>query len=401
VRASVSSSPLRPGHRSEGQGRRPAPAAELLARLRSVAPEVERLLVARAVELEAAGVDPEFMAGVPAAAGQLIGLFADAIEAGNRWAPRVPATVSRQIRYCARSGIPLDVVIRRCHSMVLLLVRRTAEGDLSKDALSYLFDVQSRQGDRLMNAIAAEYRDEVESLQRSPARRLAAAVEKLLAGEATDGTELEYELEGWHLGLIAVGPERGILLDALASRSDCRPLVVPRGRDISWIWLGADRAAPIRELARSAAELAEGVSLAVGEPRQGLEGWRATHREAKTAMGVMSYSCQRVTRCADVVISAALLRHPELRRFLLDAYLRPLDRHRNAGALRKTLRAYLAHGCNAASAATSLGVDRHTIQRRLHRAEQILGRRLDACRAELDVALRLERIGEDEPLLVP
>lgn len=399
MRRSVSGSPLRPVRRRQSHGRTTPAAAELVARLRSIGPQLERLLVARALELGAAS-DPEFLAGVPAAAGQLIRLFADAIEQGDRWAPRVPAAISGQIRYCARSGVPLDVVMRRCHSMVLLLVRRTAEGGLSKDALSYLFDVQGRQGDRLFNAIAVEYRSELESLERSPTRRLARGVEKLLAGETAEGADLEYELDGYHLGLIAVGPERGILLDALASRSDCRLLVVPRGPDISWIWLGADRAAPIRELARSLAELAEGVSLAVGEPREGLEGWRTTHREAKTALGVMSHGCQRVTRCADVVLSAALLRHPDIRRFLLDAYLKPLDRHRNAGALRKTLRAYLEHGCNAASAATSLGVDRHTIQRRLHRAEEILGRRLDACHAELDVALRLERIDEGEPLLL-
>jgi DNA-binding PucR family transcriptional regulator len=62
--------------------------------------------------------------------------------------------------------------------------------------------------------------------------------------------------------------------------------------------------------------------------------------------------------------------------------------------MRKTLRTYMDHGCNATSTATSLGVDRHTIQRRLRRAEEVLGRRVDACRSELEVALHLEQLGE-------
>jgi DNA-binding PucR family transcriptional regulator len=60
--------------------------------------------------------------------------------------------------------------------------------------------------------------------------------------------------------------------------------------------------------------------------------------------------------------------------------------------LRKTLRAYFAAGFNAATAAAALEIDRHTVQRRLRKVEESLGRLLDSCHAELAVALRLEEL---------
>ena len=51
--------------------------------------------------------------------------------------------------------------------------------------------------------------------------------------------------------------------------------------------------------------------------------------------------------------------------------------------LRETLRAYFAAGFNAATAAAALEVDRHTVQRRLRKVEEALGRLLHTCHAEL------------------
>jgi len=387
-----SSSPRSARHKRGGYGTS-RPVAELLARLQSLSPRVEQLLITGGLEIDAtASRDPEFVAGVPAAARESVDLFTAVIELGDAWTPRLPQACARQVRYLARNMVPLDVVMRSCYSSVLLLFRLIAQADLSKEALAYLLEVQSRQGDRIMAAIAAEYRSEMKSIKRSPTRRLAGVVESLLAGEPGDTASLDYELDAWHLGLIAVGFEARPLFEALAERRDVRLLVVPRGPDTSWIWLGAERAISTEEIEALIPECGDAGSLALGEPRAGTDGWRLTHREAKTALGVISFGAGSRIRCADVLLPAALLRDHEMHRFLLDAYLRPFDRHRDAGVMRETLRSYLAHDCNASSAAGSLGVDRHTIQRRLQRAEEILGRRVDACRSELEVALRLERL---------
>jgi DNA-binding PucR family transcriptional regulator len=75
-------------------------------------------------------------------------------------------------------------------------------------------------------------------------------------------------------------------------------------------------------------------------------------------------------------------------------YLSPLNGHKDGAVSRDTLRAYLAAGCRAASAAGALKVDRHTVERRLTAIESRLGRSVHVCRAELEVALRLEELGE-------
>ena len=54
------------------------------------------------------------------------------------------------------------------------------------------------------------------------------------------------------------------------------------------------------------------VSVAVGEPRSGLDGWRLTHREAQAAQEVMLRKPQRLTRARDVILLAAVLRDEAL-----------------------------------------------------------------------------------------
>lgn len=79
----------------------------------------------------------------------------------------------------------------------------------------------------------------------------------------------------------------------------------------------------------------------------------------------------------------------------MQIYLSPLDGQRDGGRLaRNTLREYFAAGRNASSAAAALGVARHTVQNRLRTVEQDLGRALHTCTAELEVALRLDELGE-------
>jgi len=105
---------------------------------------------------------------------------------------------------------------------------------------------------------------------------------------------------------------------------------------------------------------------------------------------------RQITRARDVILLAATLRDEALARSLFETYLKPLEGHGDSGAvLRGTLRAYFAAGFNAATAAAALDVDRHTVQRRLRKVEEALGRLLPACHAELVVALSLEEIEAD------
>jgi len=92
---------------------------------------------------------------------------------------------------------------------------------------------------------------------------------------------------------------------------------------------------------------------------------------------------------AEHALLALVLQNQSLVRSLLDVYMPSLGNP----VARETLRAYFSAGCNAATAAAKLDIDRHTVERRLRGIETRLGRQLRSCHAELEVVLRLEELG--------
>jgi len=368
----------------------------LVARLRARSSEVEKAIVAKGQEIEpVANSDPEGLALLRTLASSAIDVIAAVVEQGESWQPRLSPAGAAHIRYLARKGVALDVVMRGYYAVASALLELLAEeiADLPPDAFPYLFGVQSQHGDQLMSVISAEYESEMSRIDHSPTKRIADCVEKLLAGKPADTAALGYDLEAWHLGAIVKGAKVALIVQGLAERLGCRLLFLPRGAETAWIWLGASHAIPFAELERLVlSSVAEPVSLAVGEMRQGIDGWRLTHQEAQSALVVMLHQPQRLVRGSDVALVAAAMHDDTMRRSLVDVYLGPLDERRDAKALRETLRVYFSLDCNAASAAALLGVNRHTVLRRLLRVEEAIGRSLDTCRAEMDVALRIEQL---------
>jgi PucR-like helix-turn-helix protein/diguanylate cyclase with GGDEF domain len=370
--------------------------AILLTRLGARGAEVEAAIVAAALEIEpSVGGDPEGLAGLKAAARETVELVEELIAQGVDWTPRLPPAVAAQARFAARSGVTLDAVMRTHYATTSLCLEfATSETDtLPAGTLPYLIEIQSKHGDYLMGAASAAYESELERVASPGARRLEQRIDRLLAGDAAGTAGLDYDLEAWHLGLIGVGPEVELILRRLSEQLGCRLLLVPKGGETAWAWLGAARPVPFEELERYVRDADAEVTLATGEPRRGFEGWRLSHREARTAQEVAPRRPRSLTRCADVLLLAATLRDPEVSRMLVDVYLAPLDSHSGGAALRETLRAYYASDCNSASAAASLGVDRQTVRRRLRRVEEAIGRRLDGCRVEMEMALRVEDHG--------
>jgi hypothetical protein len=368
---------------------------ELAARVRARSAEIEQALVARIGALAEFEMDTEFLVGLQTASQETIDYALSAVEEGEGWSMAVPPSVAAQIRLLAREGASLEVVLRGYSTVHNVLMEfLTEEMDpLPQDVLGHMLRVQSQQSDRMTMAFTNEYVSEVARLERSSTQRLAEQVQRLLAGGPIQGAELDYNLDAWHLGIIAAGESPELTVRRLAEELGCRLLLVPRSPETIWAWLGAQRSISVSEFERLASsKLGASVSFAIGEARQGLDGWRLTHQEAQTALEIMLCSTERFTRCSDVVLVAAVMRDDAIARFLLDAFLRPLDKRRDGRVLRQTLRSYLAVGCNAASAAASLGVDRHTVQRHLGKIEESLGRPLDSCRAELQVALRVEAL---------
>jgi hypothetical protein len=393
----------------------------LLGRVRARRDELEEAVFSRVLEgdyVSSGDGDAEYVAGLRAVVHAAIDYALRTLEAGGGVDELAPPQAITQARRSARLGVNLDTVLRRyvLGSTMLgdLLVEEAANCDFGDDAMA-LREVLSTQAavlERLLAAITAEYNMELERVGRSPAQRLIERVQRLLAGAPGDLLDLDYELDGWHVGAIATGATVAQDLRRVANTLDCRLLYVPCGEQMAWAWLGG-RSAPATsdiELALLGERLTAGpsqsqmrgqsareVTLALGEPAWALEGWRLTHRQAQAAMRVALRAPQPLTRYADVALIAAVLRDELLAESMVEVYLSPLgDRHGTGAALRQTLRAYFAAERNASSAASALGVSRHTVENRLRTIEEKLGHMLGARQAELEVALRLEELAHGD-----
>ena len=370
------------------------PRAELARRLRERCDEIEAAIVAhvRGLAPTDGREDAEYLEGLRAAVRGLVESGLDFLESGEP--VPLPRTALAQVRRAARNGVGVEVVLRRYAAGERLLTEFVVEEGmpLLGPELRGLLASQRVQVDRAMATVAEEYVRERKRLGASPARLVEGRVRRLLDGGRVDEAGgLGYEFENWHLGVIAVGPAPAALVRGLAAKLRCQLLVVPRGERTVWAWFGSRTLSPVARLEEALPHGDAGV--AVGEPRKGLDGWRLTHHEAQAAFQVMLRKPQRLTRASDVVLLAAILRDEALATSLLETYMVPLDRHGSAGVvLRETLRAYLGAGRNAVTAAAMLGIDRHTVQRRLRKVEDTLGRILPACHAELEVALGLEEL---------
>ncbi|HSR95320.1 MAG TPA: helix-turn-helix domain-containing protein [Solirubrobacterales bacterium] len=381
------------------QGSLDAIRSELVVRLRERAAEIEEAIFVRVRALsepEGKG-DPEYMAGLRATVSKSLDFVLTNMETDEDWSEPIPSAAAEQARRAARSGTKLDTVLRRYATgdRVLGDFIMDEADHFPSDALRAVLRAQGPQVDRLMAAVATEYTNELGRMRRSPSQRLAERVQRLVGGESpADVGDVGYAFDAWHLGVIAKGPEVEAGVRALAAGLDSRLLAVPRGNGIVWAWLGSRRPLAVPDLERLlSTDVAGEASLAVGEPRSGFDGWRLTHREAQAALEVMLRKPQRLTRARDVILLAAVLRDDALAKSLFETYLAPLEGHGDSGVvLRETLRAYFSAGLNAATAAAALAVDRHTVQRRLRKVEEALGRLLPDCHAELVVALGLEEL---------
>jgi hypothetical protein len=375
----------------------------LVKRLRGRQPEIAAAILVhvRALYGSTGSEDTEYQAGLSAAVAAVVDYALTGIEQGEEWSGPIPSAAITQARRAARNGVNLDTLVLRYIAGHRLLGEFVMdEADRSGysghgNALRQLRRTQESLLERLTAAVAGEHRQEVERMGRSTEQCRRELVQKLLDGEPIDTAQLDYHFDVWHLGMIATGTGAEKAVRGLADGLGRQLLPVPCGEGTVWAWLGGRRKLAVTDIERVlAANGVAGVSLAIGEPRRRIDGWRQTHREAQAALSIALRMPPGLTRCADVPLEAALLQNPVLARLLIETHLSPLDSLRIGGPIaRETLRAYIACNHNISSAAHKLKVTRHTVENRLHQIEQLFDRPLRTCLVSLELALRLEDLG--------
>lgn len=371
----------------------------LAARLRERLAELQGAVATRVYSISdpRAVADPAYLQGLNGAMAAAIEYRLAVLEAGERQAPPIPTALLAHARLDARDGVSLDTVLRRYFAGNVLfgdfLVNEAERAEVPSSALRQLLAAQATVGDRLIAAVSAEYAREAENRPTTPAERRRETVKSLLAGELVDHSDLGYELDGHHLALMAKGEGAEELMRDLAGAVDRRLLVVQREEEPTWAcWLGGRRQlSSERALEALGGDVPEGVFVTVGEPGEGLGGWRFSHLQAKAALPIAERRGEAVVRYAEVAILAAIAGDDLIATSLRQLYLTPLERARDGGKVaRETLRAYFEAERNVSSTAAALGVDRRTVRNRLGAIEELLGRPIKGAEADLEIALRLD-----------
>jgi len=255
--------------------------------------------------------------------------------------------------------------------------------------------------DRVSDALVEEYGSERERMLRGSSHLRAETVRAILAGEPVDEETLHgrlgYDIRRWHVGLrIAIGTSeiRGLeraAREAAAAVAPGEPLIVPSGAASYDVWSGSYEAVDTKRLERYAPP--EGLRVAFGRPRRGVEGFRRSHREAVRAARVAALARdvgRQVVGYAQVELVSLLASDlPQAREFVATR-LGPLAAASGpALRLRETLSAFLAAGGRSVRAAKELYVHQNTVVYRVKRAEELLGRRVSDEPLELMCALLL------------
>jgi PucR C-terminal helix-turn-helix domain len=380
--------------------------------LRARQGEIERAVFARvreAVPDHAGDADSEYVRGLRAAVAAAVEYCFAGLERGDRLSAEIPAQAVAQAQRAARSGVSLDAVLRRYivgNALVCDYIMQECDAVHPRGRVSgrELLRAQAAQLDRLVIGVTREHVAELQRAGRSREQRLLERVRMLLAGEELEegGTapgavdpDLDYDLGGEHLGVIAWGAAREQALCDLARVLHGRLLCVPASEGVAWAWLAVGCSFTMADLERVAGGgvRKEEAQLAVGEPARGLAGWRLTHRQAQAAMAVAARRPRALTRYGDVALLATALKDDALSRTLIDVYIAPLiDARGSGGVLLQSLRAYLLAERSVSSAAAALGVARKTVEKRLRSIEERLGRTLHPCPPELEVALLLHEL---------
>ncbi|MFL5897841.1 MAG: PucR family transcriptional regulator [Solirubrobacterales bacterium] len=371
---------------------------KIAARLRARREEVEHATLRRVYGISepSEALDPEYLHGLHASVAAAVEYALVVLEVGGK--PPAPASLLDQARLAARNRVPLDVVLRRYFFGFLVIcdfLLEEAHGVVLEQGgqpINRLMGEHIRQLDRLLAAVADAYRQEVEACGVRAKKRDVRRVERVLAGEPLDVSDLAYDFNGWHVGMAIIGEDAKFMLQSTADALDRALLYVEAAPGTTWAWLAGRQRLEAKLVAeRLQADLTLGIGVALGEPSRGLQGWRLTHRQAIAVVPLLNSSAHQVVLYSDLGVLASISRDDVLVKSLHELYVVPLSDGSDAGvALRQTLLTYLSAGRNITSTSAALGINRQTVRRRLREAEEKLGRSLDECAAELEFALRLK-----------
>ena len=172
-------------------------------------------------------------------------------------------------------------------------------------------------------------------------------------------------------------------------------MFVPRDEASAWAWLPLGIRDRFDTAVASTAGTDGDIHVAFGGPAKGATGFRITHQQAIAAQAVALAAGPvppRAVAFGEVAPVAMMLGSPELLRAWVLATLGGLATDdENHARLRDTLLAFLQSGGSYKTTAERLMLHKNTVQYRIRRAEESLGRPVSEDSHDLELALRASR----------
>lgn len=328
-----------------------------------------------------------------------------AIERGGRWSGPVPPEVDVQARRAAHSGVSLSTALDRytvayelAWGLVLQEAHAIEDPGTRVQLLVSAWASTASLFARLIRVVTEAHTAESEVRRKTRKRHDDERVLGLLAGRPSiDLRGIDYDFDGYHLGLIAGGAGAQDALRLLAKTLDCGSWLMERENGSMWGWLGSQMPISSKDVGD---RLLDGphsdVSLVGGRVERGIRGFSLTHKQAQTALRVAHRRSQRITWYADVEPVALAMQDEELAQSMIATWITPILEQRNGLALLETLRAFYACAQSRLQTAKALPADRHTVERHLHHIGKAIGQPVQTCAAKLELALQLYELWEDD-----
>jgi hypothetical protein len=329
---------------------------------------------------------------------------------------QAPAAAVEHARRLAQRGTPLTALLRayrlghaRFSDWVLKeLAQQAGDAGLVSAAALGMSRVVAGYIDQVSEEMVAAYTRERDDWRRNRNASRAARIRDLLSGERVEMGEAEatlgYRLRQYHVGLVCwVGDAAGAADEIIrlehatghiAAWAGCYgdAVFLPSDESSAWAWLPLGSRDTFDPAAAGQARVDADIHFAFGDAAKGMKGFRLTHWQAVAAQAVALAAGSpppRAVTFSEVAPVAMMLGSPDLLRAWVLSTLAGLaadDEHH--ARLRETLLAFLQNGGSYKTTAEQLMLHKNTVQYRIRKAKESLGRPIGENRNDVELALR-------------
>jgi DNA-binding PucR family transcriptional regulator len=331
-------------------------------------------------------------------------------------AVQAPVAALEYARRRAQHGTPLTALLRAyrlghtCFSDWLLkeLARQTSDAQMLTAGTLGMSRIVAGYVDQTSEEIVAAYTQERENWLRNRSAARRARIRDLLSGQRINVSAAEatlgYRLRQYHVGLVCWSGDATAAVDNItrlehaishvAAQAGCagEPVFLPRDVSSAWAWLPLG----IRDTFDAAAATTAGVDgdihFAFGDAAKGTTGFRLTHQQAIAAQAVALAAGSpppRAVAFSEVAPVAMMLGSSDLLRAWVLTMLAGLATDDETHArLRDTLLVFLQTGGSYKTTAERLMLHKNTVQYRIRKAEESLGRPVGENQHDVELALR-------------